>query len=554
MERNEQAESERVDSQLDSERLEQLHRATTALYASDSIEESACQTVSTATEILGFDGCLIAKADRESEMFEVVAVERADDLEPGDRPLGIDEGIVGAAFSADESRIDNDITEMREAAQNDGQVKSVLTVPVGGWGAFQAIGEQTGAFDQEDRRLVELLVAPLATTIERIQRETTLEQRTAALERQNEQIEAVHAVSTAMKLTTEKDDIYDLFVETVEQVLDIAICTLDERVGDVLKTRAVGSTMNLEDFYTETPLDQSGSLAVESYDRGETVVVDDLNQTEYRAASSDYQSVISVPLGKWGIFQAATRERDAFDETDRQIIELLADSAEAAIERIERQKELQRRARKLEAQNERLDQFASRLSHEMRNPLSVLEARLSLARDTGDAEHFEHMERSIQRMSRLIDDTLALAREGSAEVMVEPVRLDRLVTECWQHIRTPNTELVVDTEATVRADTDRLHQLLANLLRNAVEHTGNGVTVTVGSFEEGFFIEDDGSGIPPSDREAVLTSGTTNLAHGTGLGLAVVRRVVEDHGWSLLVTESESGGARFEIRDVAVDT
>ncbi|MFC7058158.1 hypothetical protein [Halovenus salina] len=123
-----------------------------------------------------------------------------------------------------------------------------------------------------------MLVAPLATTIDRIQRETTLEHRTAELQRQNSQIEAIHTVSTAMKLTTEKDDIYDLFVETVEQVLDIAICTLDERVGDVLKTRAVGSDMNLEDFYTETPLNQTDSLAVESYDAGETVVVGDLSR------------------------------------------------------------------------------------------------------------------------------------------------------------------------------------------------------------------------------------------------------------------------------------
>ncbi|MFC7058159.1 sensor histidine kinase [Halovenus salina] len=183
----------------------------------------------------------------------------------------------------------------------------------------------------------------------------------------------------------------------------------------------------------------------------------------------------------------------------------------------------------------------------------MLEARLSLARETGDKEHFEHMERSIQRMSRLIDDTLALARDGGAGVMVEPVRLDRLTTECWQHIRTPNTGLVVNTTATVRADTDRLHQLLSNLLRNAVEHTGNGVIVTVGDFAGGFYVEDDGPGIPPSDREAVLTSGTTDLAHGTGLGLAVVKSVVEDHGWSLRVTESKDGGARFEIRDVALE-
>lgn len=550
MDSNRGAESASATQGLDKRTLERLHRATTDLYAADSIEECTQQTVSAAIDILGFDRCLIATADEDAERFELVATAGDTVLDAGARPLELGEGVLGAVFEDGESRIDSETSTVDDAEPVDDSIESVLTIPVGEWGVFQALGTDTNAFTEEDRRLLELLVTPLSTTIERIQRESALRERTEELARQNGQIEAIHAVSTAMKFTAEIDDICDMFVETVEQILDITVCSLDERDDDVLKTRAVCSGMALEDFYTETPLDQPNSLAVETYDSGETIVVDDLNETAYRAANSEYRSLVSVPLGEWGVFQAAATERDAFDQADRRIIELLADAAEAAIQRVDRQTELQRRARKLEAQNEQLDRFASRLSHEMRNPLSVLEARLSLARDTGVEEHFEHMDRSIRRMSRLIEDTLALARDGVIDVAVDPVSLSDLAWVYWDGIRTPHTNLEVTTDATILADEDRLHQLLSNLFRNAVEHTGRGVTVTVGDLSDGFYVEDDGSGIAPADREAVLMTGTSEMAHGTGLGLAVVRRVAEAHGWSLRLTESDDGGARFEFRDV----
>ncbi|MFC7058157.1 GAF domain-containing protein [Halovenus salina] len=147
MEDNDQARSEYTDSHLDGETLEQLHRAATTLYAADSIEESARQTVSAAIEILGFEGCLIARAD--SDMFRTVAIEGAGDPEASELTLGIGEGIVGAAFAADHSRIDNDISEVPETTPSRRRIESALTVPIGDWGVFQAVGYETDAFEEE---------------------------------------------------------------------------------------------------------------------------------------------------------------------------------------------------------------------------------------------------------------------------------------------------------------------------------------------------------------------------------------------------------------------
>jgi signal transduction histidine kinase len=72
----------------------------------------------------------------------------------------------------------------------------------------------------------------------------------------------------------------------------------------------------------------------------------------------------------------------------------------------------------------------------------------------------------------------------------------------------------------------------------------------VGTTAGGFFVEDDGPGIAPGDREWVMESGKTTAAGGTGLGLAIVRKLAEVHGWEVTITESEDGGARFEFEGV----
>ena len=84
-----------------------------------------------------------------------------------------------------------------------------------------------------------------------------------------------------------------------------------------------------------------------------------------------------------------------------------------------------------------------------------------------------------------------------------------------------------------------------------MEHGGD-VTVVVGPLVdgEGFFVADDGPGIPEADREAIFDVGVTTRDSGTGVGLSIVETVAEAHGWSVAVTESADGGARFEFTGV----
>jgi PAS domain S-box-containing protein len=221
---------------------------------------------------------------------------------------------------------------------------------------------------------------------------------------------------------------------------------------------------------------------------------------------------------------------------------------------VKRQRRLERQKRELEAQNERLEEFASIVSHDLRNPINVIEGYTENIRATGDLEYVAEIERSAERMKEIIEDVLEMARTGQSVSETEEIQLAELCRAAWSTVDTAGGTLELDTTATIVGDRQRLRRLFENLFRNAIEHgvsgsdaDGEGITVRVLEIEDGFAVEDDGPGIPEEDRDSVLDRGYTTAETGTGFGLSIVNACAEAHGWSLTVTEGSSGGARFEI-------
>ena len=205
---------------------------------------------------------------------------------------------------------------------------------------------------------------------------------------------------------------------------------------------------------------------------------------------------------------------------------------------------------------QRLSEFASVVSHDLRNPLNVVQGRLELARETGDVSHLDDAAEAAGRMERLIEDLLTLARQGEIVGTIDQVELAAAAEAAWATVDTFEGSLRVDAPGTVEADPARLRELLENLFHNAVEHGAadeRGVTVTVGSLDDGFYVADDGPGIPPEEREDVFERGYTTTDGGTGFGLAIVADIAAAHGWSVELTESDGGGARFEFRTNPAD-
>lgn len=214
--------------------------------------------------------------------------------------------------------------------------------------------------------------------------------------------------------------------------------------------------------------------------------------------------------------------------------------------------EQRQRKQELEETNERLNRFASVVSHDLRNPLNVAKGRLALAQQEHESEHLGEVSKALDRMETLIEDMLTLARQGRPISDLERLSLKSVANGCWDVVDSHDATLTVERDLTFVADGDRLQQLLENLFRNAIEHGGDDVTIRVGALTDGsgFYVADNGIGIPQSDRNTVFESGYSTAEEGTGLGLTIVKEVADAHDWNVSVTESENGGARFEFTGV----
>ena len=365
----------------------------------------------------------------------------------------------------------------------------------------------------------------------------------------DERITKLHDVATELQSASTEVAIYDAMIEAAVETLGFDWCAVGVPVEGQFEIRAVSETAPAEKGERKIGVDEG--ISGRSLQDGESIIVADATANdEADPTDESVVSAISVPLGEWGVFQGYSAEVGAFDENDLEVAELLAAHARAALDRIEREYELKRK-------NERLEQFTSFVSHDLKNPLNVADLRLELAMEDCDSEHLRDVAVALDRMETLTDDLLTLAKAGQHVNDVESIHLATLARTCWQTVQTADADLVVDADLTVLADRTRLKQLLENLFRNAVEHgTSNAeegesdVTVTIGALAGGFCVSDNGRGIAEADRDSIFEHGYSTADGGTGFGLAIVADIVEAHDWSIMVTDSDAGGARFEITGV----
>ena len=242
--------------------------------------------------------------------------------------------------------------------------------------------------------------------------------------------------------------------------------------------------------------------------------------------------------------------------------------------------QLKSRERTLEHQNDRLEKFASVVSHDLRNPLSIAQGYAELAETTGEPSHFVTLHDAHERMETMIEELLILAQTGNSVDETEPVWLSDHVNKTWKTTDTQTSTLdnTIPETYQLPANPDLLQHIFENLFRNAAEHGSassqssstpenaadhgsnqqtesagtDPLVVTVGLLTregstEGFYVEDNGDGIPSTIREQIFDHGYSG-GDGTGFGLSIVHDFVVAHGWQIAVAESDAGGARFEIK------
>ncbi|WP_135536774.1 ATP-binding protein [Halostella pelagica] len=507
-------------SESNMERIEALHASAADLVACRTEQELFDRTVEAAERILDFDICGIDKVEDGYLVPRSVSDGMADE---GFNRLSVEEGIAGRTHRTGESVLIDDVRNDGDAELASDRYRSILSVPVGDAALFQAAATEIGAFDERDRELAELLLSHVAETRKRILAEEALLGREAELVTERDRFAALFENVPDSVVSYEIEDGAPIVADINGQFEETFGYDAAEIVGE-----------NLDDYVVP-----DGRVeAVEEINQ--SVVAGERFQTTVRRKTADGVRDFLLHVAPLEVGERSQQGYTVYtDITDQK-----------------------RRERELERQNERLDEFASIVSHDLRNPLNVASGFLDLARESGDEEHFDQVGAAHDRMGRMIDELLSLARQGDIVGEMGPVELRVAATEAWASVDTDECTLLVETERVVDADEDRLGDLLRNLFRNAIEHGttsdqsdtdetrdrgSDAARVRVGDFEGGFFVADNGPGIPEDERSLVFESGYTTHENGTGYGLSIVEQISEAHGWTVDVVESESGGARFEF-------
>jgi len=357
-----------------------------------------------------------------------------------------------------------------------------------------------------------------------------------------ETLEALQDTARALMEARTTDDIGHCAVAAAEDVIGFPLASLYRHDDASGVLRPVAQSDAAADLFDEPPTLGEGSLAWRAFRAGapEEYHEDDDRDVPVHRPEGPVAAEYVVPLGDHGVLLVADTDDTNFDDHTRHLVRILAANTEAALARAEREAERER-------QNERLERFASIVSHDLRDPLQSARATTALAK-AGDETALDDLEDIFDRMEDLVEDVLTLAKQGQAVGDTESVSLAAVAEDAWSTAGTETATLDVDPDLpTLQADAERLRTLLENLFRNAVEHGGDAVTVTLAATEDGFSVVDDGAGFGDADPEQLFDYGYTTSEDGTGFGLSIVRDVVTAHGWTIEASESATGGARFDV-------
>jgi len=371
--------------------------------------------------------------------------------------------------------------------------------------------------------------------------------------------------SKDFSLTEAEADVDDQFVQLVRDGAVIAASEDADEFGP-LAIQEGSATVAV-------PGEDGQYLVVAEDSRDDVLVVvgHDLSDVDESIAAIVPLVAVSIPvlvallaITTWIVVGRALRP---VERMRVEVDEVTANRLDRRIDGADAPDELGRLAATMNRMLDRLDdsqriqrRFISDASHELKSPLASLRQYAEVARAYPDrmtaAELTEAIDDEGGRLERIVRGMLVLARadEGSLRGAMHPVDLDDILLQEAQRLRA-SSDLVVDASiapARVEGDAGLLAQVVRNLVDNAARHAESRVRLSLAA-NGVFTVEDDGPGIPASERERVferfvrLDDARARDAGGSGLGLAIVREIVGAHGGSVVVSESVLGGALFTV-------
>jgi PAS domain S-box-containing protein len=385
---------------------------------------------------------------------------------------------------------------------------------------------------------------------------------------QRQRIESLHEASRRLTYATTVEDVAETSVDIAEEVLDCPLSTMwhyDNPSGSLVPLGMTDSSKELLEVDSMTDLDPitEGKLGMEVFQQGESWTTENYQEVENSAFDQAFGSMLLIPLGDIGLLEIGRQEPGEIPEMDLKQAEILGLNAQAALDRVEREEELETRTSQMEFIN-------SILRHDVLNGMTVIRARAEILEGELDGEHGEYAE----TIRRWCDDITAFVERvqtvlnalgGQEDVSLEAVNVSKLLEEELDRIGQTYPDIEFDIslpdELQVHAD-ELLGDVLGNIVRNAIEHNETDGLRIEASAEQvddrvRVRIADNGRGIQPEQREAVFRRGETHAkSAGSGFGLFFVDAMVKAYGGNIRIEDNDPGAAfivELEQPDPAAD-
>ncbi|MFP4142339.1 MAG: PAS domain S-box protein [Thermoplasmata archaeon] len=365
------------------------------------------------------------------------------------------------------------------------------------------------------------------------------------IQENKDKLEKLNEISAKFQTYGSKEDLFSFAIDAAEYVLDFDICAINAPEGDFMKAVTTSSNFPKDASSRAKPLPIDNSLAGRTYLEKRSFLINDKDENEdINPTRDDFESGISVPIGKYGVFQAVSSEVAHFDEEDLKMAQLLTNHVSEALNRIEVQ--------------QREDFLHSLLRHDLGNMIQIIQGYVQLVEDQVDGETLEMIKRSekaTKNAQELIEKVRTLRDVINEDVTgtldVSSV-LDTIISDYEDILERENIELECDKKEMEVRGGPLLEELFSNILENSIKHSRCDqirISCEVGEEEIVVKIEDDGKGISDEDKDRLFERGyKSGEESGSGLGLYLVKEIAESYGGNVEIKDSELGGARFDVR------
>jgi signal transduction histidine kinase/HAMP domain-containing protein len=433
----------------------------------------------------------------------------------------------------------------------------------------------------------------------------SLKERDQAIRSQLNQLQTLNRTGTAIISTLDIDKLLNVVLELLMENLGyrrMLLMLYDSHRQVAYRARMSGVSSEVEQAgrLLEIPIDDDGSIHADLLLRGRDVLIKDVETVVDRlypaifamARREGVTSFVAAPLKSsqriMG-FIAADRGEAACRQEDLDLLLTIATQVAVAIDNAQAYQDLeeltqtlehrvQDRTRELQAANEKLQEldrlksaFVSIVSHELRTPMTSIKGYIENMLDglTGalsdrQSYYLGRVKYNVERLTRMINDLLDLSRieAGRVELTLAPLAIAELVPEIVESLQPVGQAKSISIQhwhqggpLEISGDRDKLHQILTNLIQNAVKFTPSGGQIRVetkmmaGGFVQ-FCVADTGSGIPPHEQAKIFERFYRGEAiqveqRGAGLGLAITKSLVELHGGKIWVESVPGQGSRF---------